>query len=137
MTDLKDRQVGLAGLFALGFLLYTLRDRSFQAKAFPTALLAILAVLCVIMIFRKEGESYDFAYLGQVALYGGLLILYVLLLPRIGFILSTSGFLAGFLFLQKYPTKPWWIVLFSIITALVLYFLFARGFRVRLPEILF
>ena len=76
-------------------------------------------------------------YLRLVLLYGGLLVAYVLLLPVIGFILSTVVFLSAFLFLQHYPMKPWWILTFSAVTALVLYFLFAWGFRVRLPEILF
>ena len=134
---MKDRQLGIVGLAAFTCLLFTLRDKSFQAKALPTALLVILIALCIVFIFRKQRESYDLTYLRHVLLYGGLLVAYVLLLPVIGFIISTVAFLSAFLFFQRYPMKPWWILSFSAITALVLYFLFAWGFRVRLPEILF
>ena len=95
-------------------------------------------VLCLLLIFRKgHEEKYDFSGISQVLIYGGLFVLYVWLMPYIGFILSTTGFLAAFLILQKYPMKQRWILLFSLIIALVLWLLFAKGFGVRLPEILF
>lgn len=137
MIILKDRQLGIIGLVVFLFLLGTLWDRSFQARALPTVVLAILIVLSITMICRKQQERYDFTYLRHVLLYGGLIIIYVILLPLIGFVISTSGFLAAFLFLQKYPMKPWKIILFAICTSFVFYALFAWGFQVRLPEILF
>lgn len=130
--------MGLAGLAAFSFLLFTLRGKSFQARAFPTALLVLLLFLCLVLIVRKDrGGVYDFSSLLQVLLYGGLLLVYVVLMPYIGFILSTAAFLSAFLILQKYPMKKYWIVLFSLATAAALWLLFAKGFGVRLPEILF
>ena len=138
MFELRDRHLGIVGLVLCGGLLYTLKNKSFQAKAFPIALLLILMVLCLLLIFRQgHEEKYDFSGISQVLIYGGLFVLYVWLMPYIGFILSTTGFLAAFLILQKYPMKQRWILLFSLIIALVLWLLFAKGFGVRLPEILF
>lgn len=138
MVRLNDRWFGALFLVIFGYLGYTLRGKSFQTLAFPGALLIVLMLLCIVLIVRGgHKEKYDFTHLRAILLYGGLLVAYVLLMPHIGFILSTTAFLSAFLLLQRYPMKPWWIVLFSAAITLTLWLLFAKGFGVRLPEILF
>ncbi len=135
---MNDRWFGAFWLCVFSWLLYTLREKRFETAAFPGALLIILIILCLILIFRKgHNEKYDFRHLRAVLLYGGLTVAYALLLPHIGFILSTTAFLSIFLICLKYPLKPWWIVLISAVVAFLLWLLFAKGFSVRLPEILF
>ena len=130
--------MGILGLMFFIPLLWSLREKSFQAKAFPTALLIILIAMCLLFIFRKGfDKKYDFSGIKQVLLYGGLFLIYVVILPHIGFIISTTAFISAFLILQKYPMKKLFIFIFSLAITMTLWLLFAKGFGVRLPEILF
>lgn len=102
-------------------------------------LLIILMILCVVLILRREHnkKTYDFSALKGVAIYVALFALYVVVLPHIGFIISTTLFITVFLLLQRYPLPKYRILLLSAVVAVSGYLLFAKGFGVRLPEILF
>jgi len=99
-------------------------------------LLGILALVHLIQISFRKGEKGE-PLLGDVrwkraAWVAGTLILYALLLPLLGYLLSTFFFMA-FLF-SIYERKKWWVVGTSgLLVVLMTYFVFHYWLKVQFP----
>ena len=77
----------------------------------------------------KSGESLRLKSVGAVML---LCIVYMLLLPRLGFIGATALFLAVFIrFLGE--RRIWLVALIAVVMPVALYLIFGVGLSVRLP----
>ena len=111
-------------------LMYTLRFMPLNSKMFPMALLVILLAISMVSLFvmRKKFASVDLSkYKASYIIYA-LFIVYLLVMPLIGYMAATSLFLiASMLYLKPKGSK---------ITAVVVSLVFAGaltlGFSVLL-----
>lgn len=79
--------------------------------------------------FPKNGvRKIAFAYL--------LLVSYGIALHIIGFVISTPFAMVAFIFLLKgdKKVKPFVAIIISVLVTTVLYFMFVKGFRIKLPS---
>ncbi|MEA4848358.1 MAG: tripartite tricarboxylate transporter TctB family protein [Clostridiaceae bacterium] len=134
---MKDRTMGIISVLVSLFLLFSLRGKAFEAKAFPVALLIVLAILSILLIFDKKKKTYEFKSLYKVLLYYLLFFVYVAVMPYIGFIISTTCFMCLFIIMSKYDINKVMAAVLSLLTALITWFIFSHLFGISLPEILF
>ena len=66
-------------------------------------------------------------------MYLGIIVAYIFLMPRIGFILTTLAFLYGSFFLLQVKNKTL-LYLFPVVFTAILYAVFRLGFSVPLPS---
>lgn len=99
--------------------------------------LLVLSIMLLIQGLRKAGGdagSDDTAVsswrvVATLAWFG----LYLLVLPRVGFVTASVPFFAGLMVL--YGARTWWLVaLGSVATPALLFFLFRYGFQILLPR---
>lgn len=126
----------IAGIF-MGvslLLLYTLRTAPLKSALFPGVVLLVLIGLSLIIIIRKVKERKDlFVNFKDVIIEFLLFGLYIILLPRIGFIIATVAFLIVSLFVLGYKGSKLKIIIISTLVALCIYFIFANFLHVNLP----
>ncbi len=78
------------------------------------------------------GDSRDVTYYGRMGAALGLPIVYALLLPAVGFYVTTPFFIAAFLYAAG--ERRWkWLVLVTVCLYVGLVFAFARLFYIGLP----
>ena len=96
-------------------------------------ILIVLSTLFLIQIFSgRIGESHAFGKMGGPILVVLTLILYVATLETLGYVITTT--ILSAVVLKVMETKPWIIVLVSLILAVVSYLLFDRLLGVTLPR---
>lgn len=134
---MKDRLVGIISILISLFLLFSLTGKAFEAKVFPVALLVVLIILSVLLILDKKKKTYEFKSLDKVLLYYFLFFIYIVTMPYIGFVISTTCFMSLFIIISKYNMKKYMVVLMSLMISLVIWFIFSYLFGISLPEILF
>lgn len=101
-------------------------------RAFPLFLGLLGIALCVVLLLQHEapaGVDVTRSVLRELALILAALAGYALLLPRLGFVVATTGLLtAGFAHARgRRPLVP------AVIYALLVYLLFTRLLGLRLP----
>jgi len=134
---MKDKTIGILSILVSAFLLFSLRGNTLQTTLFPTMLLIVFVVLGIALIFGKGKETYKFSNFRTVLLIYIVFVIYIVVLPHLGFIISTALFIGLFLVLTKYKTSKLGFVLIPIAVSLSIWFVFAYLFKVSLPEILF
>lgn len=134
---MKDRIVGITSILISLFLLFSLKGKAFEAVAFPAALLIIMVLLSIILIFDKKKEEYKFSNFKDVLLNYLLFIAYIVVMPYVGFIISTTCFISLFIIMSKYKMKKIMVIIMSLLVSLITWFIFSYLFGISLPEILF
>jgi putative tricarboxylic transport membrane protein len=104
-------------------------------------LLGVLSlILFVKTFFKKEKERIEPSFTGRLwrrtFVVLGSLVAYAKLMPVLGYLISTF-FLMGFLLWVVRGTKWWGVVLFSLLTTLITYFVFSVWLQGQFPEGLF
>ena len=96
-------------------------------------ILIVLSTLFLIQVFSgRIGESHAFGKMGGPILVVLTLILYVATLETLGYVITTT--ILSAVVLKVMETKPWILVLVSLILAVVSYLLFDRLLGVTLPR---
>lgn len=134
---MKDKIIGILSILVSVFLLFSLRGNTLQTTLFPGILLIAFMALGIALIFGKGKETYKFGNFRTVALTYIIFAAYIVILPHLGFIISTTLFIGLFLVLNKYKTSTLGFILIPIAVSLSIWFVFAYLFKVSLPEILF
>lgn len=134
---MKDKTIGILSILVSAFLLFSLRGNTLQTTLFPTILLVVFIVLGIALIFDRGKGAYKFGNFRTVLLIYIIFAIYIVILPYLGFIISTALFIGLFLVLTKYKTSKLGFVLIPIAISLSIWFVFAYLFKVSLPEILF
>lgn len=134
---IKDRTLGIICILTSLFLLFSIKSKSFETKAFPVALLVSCAVLSILLVIGKKKKTYEFKSIDKVLLYYLLFFAYVITIPYIGFIIATTCFLSLFIIISKYKMKKIVIIILSLAISLITWYIFAGLFGIALPEILF
>ncbi len=86
-----DKIVGITMIAVSCFLLLTLKDVPFEAAAFPAAFFGLLILLSLILVLGPWKGKYKVENARDVIAGIGIMIVYTLLLPFAGFIVSTIG----------------------------------------------
>jgi len=134
VKNVFDRAI--AGIFIVVslLLLYTLRTAPLKSALFPGVVLLVLIGLSLTIIIRKVKERKDlFVNFKDVIIVFLLFGLYIILLPRIGFLITTVAFLIVSLFVLGYKGSKLKIIIISTLVALCIYFIFANFLHVNLP----
>ncbi|KUO69406.1 MAG: hypothetical protein APF77_14175 [Clostridia bacterium BRH_c25] len=134
---MRDRIVGIICILTSLFLLFSLREKAFEAKAFPTALLVIFIILSIMLVIDKKKEKHEFHNLKSVLLNCLLFFAYIFMMPHIGFIISTTCFISLFIIISKYSMKKTTVIIMSLLVSMIIWFIFSYLFGISLPEILF
>lgn len=107
---------------------------------FPQMIAGFATVLALFIItknrVRSEGDTVTikFTRAKTPVLVLGFLITYVVVMPRVGFVPSTIGFLA--ITMKSSDVRNFWKAMaFSVVMVFVLYYVFTGIFHIRLPEI--
>ncbi len=89
-----DRIVGIVLISMSVFLLWSLRTAPFEAASFPSALFVLLIGLSLALIIKTKPQSKSpFENIKDVGVGAFFVIAYILILPKIGFIITTMVFL--------------------------------------------
>lgn len=104
-------------------------------REYPAVLIACSFAFCIYLFFKeqKEEQKLDKATVINCLVSGVMIALYIVLLEKIGYILSTLLYLYANLAFLKFKNKIVYIV-FPLVLTLLMYFLFNRGLMVFLPE---
>lgn len=105
------------------------------AKAYPLFLLVCSYVVSIVLFIQpqKQEEKIGKENALRIALFAVMIGISLLLLTRIGYILSTLIFLYAGLWYLKLK-KGMLFFVFPLVLTLSMYFLFTRGLSVILPE---
>jgi hypothetical protein len=136
-TSMKDRIIGLISILLSIFLLLSLKEKTFEAKAFPTVLLLILIALSIMLVFDKKKETYKFENFKSILLNCILFLGYILVIPYVGFIISSTCFISLFIIINNYSMKKITVIIMSLLVSLIIWFIFSYLFGISLPEVLF
>ena len=99
---------------------------------FPIALGALLFGLGVLLAPASVRERAEFGNVPRLAGLAGVLIVYAILLDQLGFVITTSGAMAGMLAAFTTRRRPLW-ALVGVIGAVGSYALFSSILHVQLP----
>ncbi len=133
----KDRTLGIISIFVALLLLFSIKEKNFETKAFPVALLISFSVLSILLIIGKKRKTYKLKNLDKVILYYLLFFAYVVVIPYIGFIIATTCFMSLFIIMSKYMIKKIMVLVISLVVSLMTWYIFSVLFGISLPEILF
>ena len=107
---------------------------------FPWLLTCGLLMLAMALLLQGFADRIQGAWLADdtaILAYPtaslGLIVLYVTVLPTLGFLLTSVPLFAGLMVLAG-ERRPGWVVISSISIPLVLFLMFRYGFRVSLPR---
>lgn len=142
-----DRALGVVVLLFAGFFLYESQNLPKANKwdiigpaRYPQAILvmiALLALILIVMSFKKEKKKIDLENYKLTAMVFVLLIAYVFIIKQLGFIATTVIFLfiTQFILYPKEKTKSFYItsILVSVIAPSSIYILFSRFLYIYLP----
>lgn len=121
----------LAKGFENGFMI----DNGLGASFFPKLVCIILGILSIVIFIKsfKDKNSYKFTKDNKnTFIVIGLCIIYIFLMEKIGYLLSTIIF--SFCVIRILDKKKMIIsIIFSIIFPIGIYYLFSRVFNVSLP----
>jgi len=107
----------------------------------PFGAATAMAILSLILLVRaakrkeRSEEVYPFSGLRvwRIAGFVVCLVLYIVLLPALGYIIATFLLMLALLALLKRP-KWWVLVVFPGLSSIVSYYIFARVFKCPFPE---
>jgi putative tricarboxylic transport membrane protein len=99
---------------------------------FPIALGALLLGLGVLLAPAALRERAEFGNVPRLAGLAGVLILYAILLDRLGFVITTSGAMAGMLAAFTARRRALWAAV-GVAGAVASYALFSSILHVQLP----
>jgi len=133
----KDRTLGIICILFALLLLFSIREKSFETKAFPVALLISFSVLSILLVIGKKKKTYELKSLDKVILYYLLFFAYIVVIPYIGFIIATTCFMGSFIIISKYKMKKIMVLIVSLVVSLTTWYIFSVLFGISLPEILF
>ncbi|MBV1758342.1 MAG: tripartite tricarboxylate transporter TctB family protein [Dethiosulfatibacter sp.] len=134
---MRNRITGLVSILISVFLIFTLREKNFETQLFPVVALSILIVLSIILVFQKEQKIFEFEKIGTIAKFFALTVVYIMVLPHLGFIISTTCFISTFIIISKYEMKKIVVILYALLVSLILWFVFSYLFGIAIPEVLF
>lgn len=136
-----DIIIGLAVIAWLITLLVQVPSIPEVSRTYPLALIIVSMIMAVFLTVRaalrsrsEEKQPSKVAEQAKViAPYCVLIIAYLALMPKLGYIISTVAFMViSFLFLKF--KKPVAIIAISLIMTILLYFVFTNFLGVVLPE---
>jgi putative tricarboxylic transport membrane protein len=136
----------LAALFFYSTMAFPEKERGWNPRIFPRFICICTFALSVILIVRgirkwhadkeegeqKEARKLDRAQVQRILILFAVGILYVLLISRLGYLWITPFFIAGTMLCFK-EKRVLRIVLVSVLTTGILYFVFRIVFKVPLP----
>jgi putative tricarboxylic transport membrane protein len=141
--------------FGIGMLLLSNGIRDFAAvgvgaKFFPRIAGVGFILIGALLVLQQrsaladgtsseKATSYDRSANLSVVLSMGLLTLYLILVPRLGYIISSTIYIFGQTLILNRGAKPHYLrfALIAIISAGVTYILFVKVFRVMIPAGIF
>lgn len=155
---MKKKNIGLGVFsiaFGIGMLLLSNGIRDFAAvgvgaKFFPRIAGIGFILIGVLLVYQQRGAlangastekapSYDRSANLSVVLSMGLLAIYLILVPRLGYIISSTIYIFGQTLILNRGAKHHYLrfALIAIISAAVTYILFVKVFRVMIPAGIF
>lgn len=114
------------------------QNQYIDAKAIPqmvggiTALLSMILIVKSLVFHQETVKVYVVKPELMAVLYFGGLLLYLVLIPHLGFFLSSLVMGAGTMAYQKVKSVRQWLIVLAIM--IVIYFGFSRGLNIMLPE---
>ncbi len=106
-----------------------------EARTYPMVFIIVSIVMGVVLLFRgrqPEAESFSQNVIIRTVIFAAWIFVYLLLMPKIGYILSSLLFLYVGEWLLNLKNKILFCV-FPIVMTLVMYLLFTRILSVILP----
>ena len=136
-----DVIISIVLLGFLGSLLYQVPAIPSVSKGYPLALIIIALAMTIGLLIKsvlnlKNEEKQPTQVAGQVKIilpYCIMIAIYLFLMQKIGYILSTVAFMIASLLYLKLKNKVV-LVLLSVILTVVLYFVFTNFLAVILPK---
>ncbi|WP_320129177.1 tripartite tricarboxylate transporter TctB family protein [uncultured Sphaerochaeta sp.] len=106
-----------------------------ESKEYPSFLLVCCLILCLALLFKKDQGAlgYEKGDMKRLIIFSLMIVLYLLLLDKIGYIISTLLFLVSSLLFLGLKSRNQ-LFFFPVGVTLTLYFLFSRVLAVILPE---
>lgn len=133
--------LGLAAILLI--FVFELPNTNAAARVYPMIMLIasyfLMAVICVQWIRNKKAGKIDMAEgmdkkrMVYIAVYCAAILVYILLIERLGYVVSTILFGVYSLIYLKNKNKIL-IVIIPVAAAVILYFLFSRFLFVTLPS---
>lgn len=114
------------------------QNQYIDAKAIPqmigcvTALISVLLIVKSLVFHQETVKTYVVKPEMMAILYFCGLLLYLVLIPHLGFLLSSLLLGAGTMAYQKVKSVRQWAVVLAIM--IVIYFGFSKGLNIILPE---
>jgi len=107
---------------------------------FPWILTGALLILSAIWFFNSlkiDSDESTFSETKELLAYPAMglasFLLFLGLLPYLGFLIGGVPFFAALMVISG-ERKPLWIIFFSIVIPITLFFLFREGFQIILPQ---
>lgn len=131
---MSDKKVGFVTLIASLLLFYSLKEIPEKPRLFPVVLLISLSAASIALVVRKSPVSCisfrESAFtVGHYLLFLG----YVLVLPFLGFFISTTAYLTLAIIFLKYRHPAYVSGLLALTISFLLKLFFASFFGVSLP----
>lgn len=134
---LNDRLIGVCTIVICAYLMSTIWQTHLQTKGFPFFCMIALMILSVILIVRKNQDSYKVRNLSSIGMNIILVALYIIGLQFAGFLISSALYLLLFTTMNHYEGKNLVKFGFSIGFPVLLYLIFDFVFSVKLPAGIF
>lgn len=131
---MSEKTLGLLSCFLSVVLIYSLRDVPANPRLFPVALLILLGASGIALFLRKKaGGGFVLGKSLFTLLHYGLFVVYIFLVPFLGFPVSTAIFLAIAIAALKYRRPLYVTGAIAVATAFCLQYFFSGFFGLPLP----
>lgn len=131
---MSEKTLGLLSCLISVALIYSLRDIPSNPRLFPLALLILLGATGIALFLRKRaGDRFVLGKSFFALLHYGLFIVYIFLVPVLGFPASTAIFLAIAIAALKYRRPLYVAGGIAVAAALCLQYFFSGFFGLPLP----
>ncbi len=139
--SLPDVIISIIVLIFLGTLYVQVPAIPEISKGYPLGLIVIATIMTVILLIRslmkmkneEEVESKALEQAKTIVPYCLMIIVYIWLLNKVGYIISTVVFMITSLLFLKFKNKVMMIII-SIVITLLLYYIFTNFLVVVLPR---
>ncbi len=139
--NMPDVIISIIVLIWLGTLYMQVPAIPEISKPYPLGLIVIATIMTLVLLIRnllklKDGETIETKAPEQAKVilpYCCMIIAYIWLLNKIGYIIATVVFMVASLIFLKFKNKVLMIVV-SVITTLILYYIFTNFLVVVLPK---
>jgi putative tricarboxylic transport membrane protein len=143
--------IGLIMIVLASFVIYASKDFvsmgtfDIGADTFPKGIAILTIILSIVLIlttyfnkniFGRFKDVFEKRGLAKVGVGLALFIIYFTIMSYIGFLISTVLFLGCYLYILG--IRNWYkIIVISILTSFIVFYVFYQFFNVQIPEVLF